>query len=111
MDEGYQLPGGLLLIGIVIAAVVLIAALVRAYLRSRDAGQDTSLLDRVLQLGALGLAGWVAISLLWILVDDAESLLLPLKIMGVTMIFFAVGIAFAFGLSFVTGLLGRASRR
>lgn len=111
MEEGYKLPEGLLLIGVVIAAVLLIAALTRAYLRSRDARSDTSLLDRVLTFGAAALGAWALISLLWVLVAETEALLLPLKIMGVTMIFFAVGIGLAFALAFVVGRVAGAGRR
>ena len=111
MEEGYKLPEGLLLIGVVIAAVLLIAALTRAYLRSRDARSDTSLLDRVLTIGAAALGAWAVGSLLWVLVAEAGALLLPLKIMGVTLIFFAVGIGLAFALAFVVGRVGSAARR
>ena len=111
MEETYKLPEGLLMIGVVVAAVILIAALTRAYLRSRDAAQDTSLLDRVLTIGAGALGAWVLVSLLWILVAETEALLLPLKIMGVTLIFFGVGIGIAFALAFVVGRVAQASRR
>ena len=109
--EDYQLPDYLLVIGVIIALAVAITSLVRAYARSRGGQSDTSMLDKALLVGLAGLAAWVVISVLWILIDDAEALIEPVKIIGMTLVFFAVGIAAAFAVSFVFGRLLRAGRR
>src|ERR671912_530341 len=100
MEDPYQLPDGLLVIGIIIAVVILIATLTRAYLRTRH-NSDTAIFDRIVSLGGFVLAGWVALTVLWLLVDDPESLLDPIKIIGVTLLFFAIGICVAFAVAWV----------
>ena len=109
MEDPYQLPDGLLVIGVIIAAVILIATLTRAYLRTRHS-HDTAIFDRIVSLGGFVLAGWVALTLLWLLVDEPEALLDPLKIIGVTLLFFAIGIYVAFAVSWVVGRLNAARR-
>ena len=110
MEDPYQLPDGLLVIGVIIAAVILIATLTRAYLRTRRSG-GTEILDRIVSLGGFVLAGWVALTVLWLLVDEPEALLDPIKIIGVTLLFFAVGIGVAFAIAWVFGRLNAARRR
>ena len=111
MEETYKLPGGLLYIGIIIVAALLVFALTRAYLRSRTHASDTSTLDKALLYGLLALGGWVAVAALWVLVDEPGALLLPVKILTVTGLFFAVGLVIVFAISFVLGRLGHAIRR
>ena len=111
MEETYQLPTGLLLIGVAIALGLLALSLVRAFMRSRIRRHDTSVLDKGLLYGALGLGAWVLVSILWVLIADAAALIVPVKIMGMTLIFFGVGIALAFVLAFVVGRVAGAIRR
>jgi hypothetical protein len=111
MEETYKLPSWLLTIGIVIAAALLLFALTRAYMRSRAHQGDTTLLDKGLLFGSLALGGWVLLTVLWILVDEPDALLLPVKIMGVTGLFFAIALGAVFAISFVLGRLRSAARR
>ena len=111
MEETYQLPDGLLVVGVIIALAVALVALFRAYMRSRGGQHDTSALDKAMLAGLAGLGAWVAISLLWVLIAEPGAMADPVKIIGMTLIFFAIGISLAFALAWVVGRIAAAARR
>ena len=111
MEETYQLPDGLFVVGLIIALAVLLVTLVRAYMRSRGGRHDTSTLDKAILAGLAALGAWVVLSLAWVLIAEPGALADPVKIIGMTLVFFAIGIGLAFAVAWVVGRIASAARR